>query len=62
MECEACQQKEGMPRDNNQWLCDSCDEGIDTLYCSSCDEIVHENSIEWLNDCPLCECGAKLEL
>lgn len=62
MICEACEQSEGMPRDTKQFLCDSCNEGIDTYYCSSCDEVVHEDKVEYFGSQAMCPCGKKLEL
>lgn len=63
MICECCQQREGMPRDTKQFLCDDCDSGVGTLYCGYCDNVVSEDKMEWSNSQPLCpERGAKIEL
>ena len=62
MKCEACNEEGGMPRDTKQFLCDSCEEGTNTLYCSSCDSVIHEDQFEFFGSQETCPCGARLEL
>jgi phage terminase large subunit GpA-like protein len=62
--CDSCGSIELLTTDEQtgQELCADCLHMVDCHYCPYCNSVIHQDNIEWLNDCPLCECGAIISL
>jgi uncharacterized CHY-type Zn-finger protein len=63
-ECDVCGFKGKTTYDEylHQRICESCDNGFETVFCAACNKLVLEDNLEWLNNCPLCECGSIIKI